>query len=195
VLYTHAHADHIHGIDDLRSFWLTSRRLVDVYSDAATEARLEQGFAYCFRTQPGSAYPPILKHHAIAAGVPLTITGAAGPVAVHPFRQVHGEIDSLGFRVGGLAYSADVSDFPEESLPAITGLNIWIVDALRHAIHGSHLSVAQAVGWIERMHAGRGILTHMHTDLDYRKLQSELPPHIEPAYDMMRIEFDGWSAS
>jgi phosphoribosyl 1,2-cyclic phosphate phosphodiesterase len=191
VLYTHAHADHIHGIDDLRSFWLNSRRLVDVYSDAATKARFDQGFAYCFRTQPGSDYPPILKHHEIVAGVPLTVTGAGGPIAVHPFRQVHGEIESLGFRFGGLAYSCDVSDFPEASLPAISGLDIWIIDALRHAVHGSHLSLAQAVGWIERMRAARGILTHMHTDLDYWRLRSDLPAHIEPAYDMMRIDFDG----
>jgi phosphoribosyl 1,2-cyclic phosphate phosphodiesterase len=191
VLYTHAHADHIHGIDDLRSFWLNSRRLVDVYSDATTKARFDQGFAYCFRTQPGSDYPPILKHHEIVAGVPLTVTGAGGPIAVHPFRQVHGEIESLGFRFGGLAYSCDVSDFPEASLPAISGLDIWIIDALRHAVHGSHLSLAQAVGWIERMRAARGILTHMHTDLDYWRLRSDLPAHIEPAYDMMRIDFDG----
>jgi len=191
VLYTHAHADHIHGIDDLRSFWLNSRRLVDVYSDAATKARFDQGFAYCFRTQPGSNYPPILKHHEIAAGVPLTVAGAGGPIAVHPFRQVHGEIESLGFRIGNFAYSCDVSDFPEASLPAISGLDIWIIDALRHSVHGSHLSVTQAVGWIERMRAVRGILTHMHTDLDYWRLRSDLPAHIEPAYDMMRIDFDG----
>ncbi len=191
VLYTHAHADHIHGIDDLRSYWLTSRRLVDVYSDAATKDRLDQGFAYCFRPQPGSSYPPILKHHPIAAGEPFAIEGAAGPIAVHPFRQVHGDIESLGFRFGGLAYSPDVSDFPPASLPMLEGLAVWIIDALRHAVHGSHLSVTQAVGWLERMKAARGILTHMHTDLDYATLRRELPAHIEPAYDMMRIEIDG----
>ena len=191
VLYTHPHADHIHGIDDLRSFWLNSRRLVDVYCDATTMARLEQGFGYCFRSQPGSNYPPILRSHNIAAGQPLTITGAGGPITVEPFRQVHGEIESLGFRFGRLAYSCDVSDFPKESLSAISGLEVWIVGALRHALHGSHLSVAQAVGWIERMRPVRAILTHMHVDLDYWQLKNELPAHIEPAYDMMKIEFEG----
>jgi phosphoribosyl 1,2-cyclic phosphate phosphodiesterase len=190
VIYTHAHADHIHGIDDLRSFWLISRRLVDVYSDAATAARLDQGFSYCFRRAPGSNYPPILKHHEIAAGVPFAIDGAGGPIDNWPFRQIHGEIESLGFRFGDFAYSSDVSDFPEESVPAIAGLDVWIVDALRYAVHGSHLTVAQAVAWIERMRAVRGILTHMHTDLDYWRLRGELPAHIEPAHDLMRIEFE-----
>ena len=190
VIYTHAHADHIHGIDDLRSFWLSSRRLVDVYSDAATKARLDQGFSYCFRTAPGSSYPPILKHHEICAGVPFAVGGAGGPIDVRPFRQIHGDIESLGFRFGDLAYSSDVSDFPSESLPEIAGLEVWILDALRHGVHGSHLSVSQSVAWIERMRAVRGILTHMHTDLDYWRLRNELPAHVEPAYDLMRIEFE-----
>lgn len=191
VIYTHAHADHIHGIDDLRSFWLNTRRLVDVYSDAKTKERLDQGFSYCFRTAADSNYPPILKHHKIAAGIPFVIEGAGGPIEIHPFRQIHGEIESLGFRFGGLAYSPDVSGFPDDSLAALTGLDVWILDALRHAPHGSHFGVGQAVEWIERMRAVRGVLTHMHTELDYWTLRGELPAHIEPAYDMMRIEFDG----
>ena len=188
VLFTHAHADHIHGIDDLRSFWLDTRRLVDVYADRPTTDRLLDAFGYCFKTAPGRSYPPILRHHDMAAGKPLRIAGPGGAVEILPFRQIHGEIDSLGFRVGRLAYSCDVSDFPPETLPALGDLAVWIVDALRYKPHGSHLSVAETLAWIERMKPERAILTHMHNEVDYATLRRELPPGAEPAYDGMTIE-------
>lgn len=188
VIYTHRHADHIHGIDDLRTFWFTTRRLVDIYADAATGARLREAFRYCFDTPPGSFYPPILKQHTLTMGTPLTVTGAGGPLTVTPFRQVHGEIDSVGLRAGGLAYSCDVSDLPEEALPLVADLDVWIVDALRYQPHPSHFSVADALGWIDRLKPRRAILTHMHIDLDYATLAQELPQGIEPAHDGMRIE-------
>jgi phosphoribosyl 1,2-cyclic phosphate phosphodiesterase len=190
VVYTHAHADHIHGIDDLRAFWLNTKKLVDVYSDAPTKARLDEAFGYCFRTAPGSFYPPILKHHAIEAGTALTFDGPGGPVTLMPCRQVHGDIDTLGLRVGGLAYSCDVSDVPAESMSGITGLEVWIVDALRYTPHPSHFSVSDALRWIERVAPRRAILTHMHADLDYRALRRELPAHVEPAYDGMTVAFE-----
>jgi phosphoribosyl 1,2-cyclic phosphate phosphodiesterase len=190
VVYTHAHADHIHGIDDLRAFWLNTKRLVDVYSDAVTKARLDEGFGYCFKSAPGSFYPPILKHHLIEAGAALTIDGSGGPIRLMPFRQVHGDIDSLGLRVGGLAYSCDVSDVPPESLTSVTGLDVWIVDALRYKPHPSHFSVADALRWIGTVKPARAIFTHMHSDLDYGALKRELPAHIEPGYDGMTIEFE-----
>jgi phosphoribosyl 1,2-cyclic phosphate phosphodiesterase len=190
VLYTHAHADHLHGIDDLRAFWLEARRLVDVYSDAATKARLDAAFGYCFATPPGSFYTPILKHHEIAPGQPLTIAGAGGPISVLPYRQIHGDIDSLGFRVGGLAYSCDVSDLPAESASALSDLDVWIVDALRHKTHPSHFSVGEALEWIDRLKPRHAILTHMHSDLDYATLRRELPQGVEPGFDGMRIEFE-----
>jgi phosphoribosyl 1,2-cyclic phosphate phosphodiesterase len=188
VIYTHAHADHLHGIDDLRALWLASKRLIDIYADMPTISRLEQGFSYCFRSRDGSLYPPILKHHPIAAGCRLTIVGPGGPVRILPFRQTHGDIESLGFRIDGLAYSCDLSDLPDDSFGALTGLDLWIVDALRYRPHPSHFSVEQSLAWIDRVRPRRAILTHMHTDLDYRRLKSELPPHVEPAYDGMQIE-------
>jgi phosphoribosyl 1,2-cyclic phosphate phosphodiesterase len=144
VLYTHAHADHIHGIDDLRAFWLNGKKLVNVYSDAATKRRLDDAFGYCFRTDAGSLYPPILRHHLILPGTLLTIDGAGGRVRLMPFRQIHGDIDSLGLRVGGLAYSCDVSDVPPDGLAHLADLDVWIVDALRYRPHPSHFSVADA---------------------------------------------------
>jgi phosphoribosyl 1,2-cyclic phosphate phosphodiesterase len=190
VVYTHPHADHLHGIDDLRTFWLATKRLIDIYADTPTMTRLEQGFAYCFHSPEGSFYPPILRHNPIVAGNPVTIVGPGGPINVRLFRQVHGDISSLGLRVGGLAYSCDVSDLPDESLATLDGLDVWVVGALRYRTHPSHFSVEQALTWIDRMRPRRAILTHMHNDLDYRKLKRELPPHVEPAYDGLQIEFD-----
>jgi len=188
VIYTHAHADHLHGIDDLRAFWLSSKRLIDVYATAPTISRLEEGFGYCFHSPEGSFYPPILKHHQIASGASITITGPGGPIVILPFRQTHGDIESLGFRVGGLAYSCDLSDLPDDSVAALGGLEVWIVDALRYRPHPSHLNVEQSLGWIDRLGPRRAILTHMHTDLDYQRLKSELPSHVEPGFDGMQIE-------
>jgi len=188
VVYTHSHADHVHGIDDLRAFWQDSRKLVDVYSDSSTKNALDRAFGYCFATAPGSFYPPILKHHLIAAGQPLTIDGAGGPVTLTPFRQIHGDSDSLGLRVGRLAYSCDVSDLPPVSLSALQDLDVWILDALRYKPHPSHFSLADALGWIERTKPRRAILTHLHSDLDYATLKAEAPAGVEPAYDGMVIE-------
>lgn len=190
VIYTHAHADHIHGIDDLRAFWLNGKKLVNVYSDQATKLRLDQAFSYCFRTLSGSLYPPILKHHLIEAGSALTIDGAGGPVTLMPFRQIHGDIDSLGLRVAGLAYSCDVSDVPPDGMTHLSGLETWIVDALRYRPHPSHFSVADALRWIERVKPKQAILTHMHSDLDYATLKRELPGHIVPGHDGMTIDFE-----
>lgn len=183
VLYTHAHADHIHGIDDLRAFVLNRRRRVDVYLDAPTSARVREAFDYCFTTPPGSSYPPILNEHRIRPGEPVTVEGEGGPITAMPYRQVHGEIDSLGFRFGAIAYSPDVSDIPEESFDHLRDLDVWIVDALRWKPHASHFSVDESLGWIARMAPKRAILTHMHTELDYEKLAAYVPPGVEPAYD------------
>jgi len=148
VLYTHEHADHTHGIDDLRGLYLHARRRVDVYADDPTSRMLMTRFSYCFVQPPGSDYPPIATMHGIKPGVPLTIDGKGGPIAALPFCQDHGDIAALGFRFGDVAYSADLHDLPEASLPAVTGLAVWIVDALRYRPHPSHFSVADALSWI-----------------------------------------------
>ena len=144
-------------------------------------------FGYCFMTPPGSEYPPILTEHRLVPGKPVTIEGDGGPVTALPVLQDHGDIPSLGFRFGSVAYSADLNGMPPESAAALTGLDLWIVDALRHTPHPSHLSLSEALDWIERLKPKRAILTNMHTDLDYDALREALPPHVEPAYDGMRI--------
>lgn len=191
VLYTHDHADHVHGIDDLRVVSFNGRRRVDVYYDAATGRQLRDRFAYCFETPPNGEYPAILKGHEISAGEPVTISGRGGAIEALPLRQIHGSGESLGFRFGGIAYSPDVSDFPEESLQALQDLDVWILDALRYTPHPSHLSVEQALAVIARVKPKRAVLTHMHVDLDYETLKRDLPAGVEPAYDGMVLETNG----
>jgi phosphoribosyl 1,2-cyclic phosphate phosphodiesterase len=191
VLYTHEHADHIHGIDDLRGLFLTNRKRVDVYADEATWRTLSLRFAYCFVTPPGSGYPAILNRHALADLVPVTIAGAGGDITALPFMQDHGDINAFGFRFGGMAYSPDLIDMPEASVAALTGVELWIVDALWYRPHPSHFHLDLTLQWIDRIKPKRAILTNMHSDLDYDKLRTTLPPNIVPAYDGLRVTFDG----
>jgi len=188
VVYTHPHADHIHGIDDLRSYWLERRQLIDIHADAPTLLRLRQAFGYCFETPPGSDYPPLVKGYPIVAGERVEIVGKGGALTAMPVRQIHGRISSLAFRIGGLAYSPDMSDLDDEAQYQLQGLDVWIVDALRPTPHPSHLSVDEALAWIERLKPKRAILTHMHVDLDYDTLRRTLPSHVEPGFDGMVIE-------
>jgi phosphoribosyl 1,2-cyclic phosphate phosphodiesterase len=188
VLYTHEHADHTHGIDDLRGIFLRGRRRVDVYCDDATSRMLMTRFSYCFVQPAGSDYPPILNMHGLAPGRPLTIDGKGGPITALPFTQDHGDIQSLGFRFGAVAYSSDLHDMPDASADALAGLDLWIVDALRYHPHPAHFSVADALAWIERLKPARAVLTNMHTDLDYEALRVSLPRAVEPGYDGMRLE-------
>jgi phosphoribosyl 1,2-cyclic phosphate phosphodiesterase len=187
VLFTHEHADHTHGIDDVRPLTIHNRRRLDVWLDAETSMVVHQRFGYCFQTPPGSDYPPILDEHRFHHGDLLTVEGPGGRVQAVPFRQYHGTIISYGFRFGGLAYSSDLHDLPAESLPLLEGLDIWIIDALRITPHPSHLSLSEALDWIERMRPRRAVLTNLHTDFDYETLVRQLPAYIEPAYDGMKI--------
>lgn len=188
VLYTHDHADHTHGIDDLRMVSFNGRRRVDVYYDAVTGKQLRSRFGYCFDTPPGSEYPAILKGHEIRAGEPVKISGPGGAIRALPFRQIHGQGETFGFRFGGIAYSPDVNDLPEESLEALQDLDVWILDALRYTPHPSHFSVEQALAFIARVRPKRAVLTHMHVDLDYETLRRQLPEGVEPGYDGMVLE-------
>lgn len=191
VLFTHDHADHTHGIDDLRMVCYSMKRRVDVYMDQPTRDSLVPRFRYCFEAIEGSGYRPILRTHEIEAGKGLMIEGAGGGIRALAIPQIHGDIPSLGFRFGKLGYSPDISDFPEGAEELLKGLDVWIVDALRTTPHPSHFHVKRALEWIDRLQPKRAILTHMTTDLDFDALRRSLPDHVEPAYDGMTIEFDG----
>jgi phosphoribosyl 1,2-cyclic phosphate phosphodiesterase len=188
VLYTHEHADHTHGIDDLRALFIKQRRPVDVYLDEETAKVMLARFGYCFRSPPGSEYPPIVRDHGLAAGKPITVTGQGGAITALPILQQHGDIASYGFRFGNLAYSCDLSAIPAASVAALNGLDVWIVDALRYRPHPSHFSLDDALSWIERLKPRRAILTNLHADLDYDELRGKLPAHVEPAFDGMTVE-------
>lgn len=188
VLYTHEHADHTHGIDDLRGLVLTARRRVPVHLDDATARMMRERFLYCFETPPGGDYPPIVDEHRLEPGRPVRIAGPGGPVTALPFTLRHGSLDVLGFRFGDIAYTPDVSAIPDAVLPALAGLDLWIIDALRHTPHPTHFSVDDALSWIERMRPRRAVLTNLHTDLDYGALARSLPAGVEPAYDGMALE-------
>ena len=183
VLFTHEHADHTHGIDDLRPLFIHNRRRVDVWADEPTSKSLNERFGYCFTTPVGSQYPPILTEHRLVPGTLVSIQGQGGPIDGLPILQDHGDITSLGFRFGNVAYSADIKRLPPESLPFMTGLHVWIVDALRRPPHPSHMNLDEALDWIGRIKPKRAILTNLHTDMDYETLRRGLPSHIQPGYD------------
>ncbi|MBB3453208.1 phosphoribosyl 1,2-cyclic phosphate phosphodiesterase [Rhizobium sp. BK313] len=191
VLYTHAHADHIHGIDDLRGFFHNSHERIPIYADQPTMDRIREGFGYCLETPAGSNYPPIVRPIIIESlDKSFTVEGPGGPISFWPHKQQHGDIHSLGFRIGALAYCSDISDFPAESVERVQNLDVLIIDALQYRPHPSHLSLEQSLAWIERLQPRRAILTHMHTPLDYATVLAETPDNVEPAYDQMRIELD-----
>ena len=188
ALYTHPHADHIHGIDDLRGYVLEQRRLMDIYGDRPTLTRLEEAFGYCFKTPVGSSYPPILAARPFEHDKPLTIEGEGGPLTFEPLPQIHGDIISLGFRIGRMAYCPDVSHFPPSTAERLMGLDVLVIDALQYKRHPSHLSLDEALEWIARFAPRQAYLTHMHVPLDYETVRAETPDNVEPGFDGMRIE-------
>ena len=188
VFYTHEHADHTHGIDDLRVLALHNRRRVDVYFTRECGERLRQAFGYCFSTPPGSTYPPILNAHEIEPGETIAVEGPGGTLELQSFLQLHGDINSLGFRLHGFAYSCDLSGFPESAHAAIGNLDLWIIDALRPTPHPSHLSLPETLDLIAQFRPRQAVLTDMHIDLDYATTEAETPDNVTPAFDGMQID-------
>lgn len=183
VIYSHAHADHVHGIDDIRQLVHNSRRKMQIWADEPTTEALLDRFGYIFATPVGSFYPPIADLNRLDG--PVTIDGPGGAITFHPFRVQHGEITALGFRIGGLVYLPDVSAIPAAAWPLIEGAEIFVCDALRHDPHPSHAHLAQALDWLARAGTPRGVLTNMHIDMDYDQVMAMTPDHIVPAHDGM----------
>lgn len=184
VICTHEHADQAHGIDELRVVALNMREKIDFRAERRTLDVLEQRFSYIFRQAPDSLYPAIARATEITAGTAFRM----GAIETLPFRQEHGDIDSTGLRFGPVGYANDVSALPEAAFAALAGVEILIVDALRHRPHPSHAHVEQALEWIDRIGPRRAVLTNMHVDLDYRTLAAGLPDGVEPAWDGMVLE-------
>ena len=188
VVFTHAHADHTHGLDDLRQIVFNTRTRLPVWADGDTQEALFSRFGYAFVQPEGSPYPPILEMHTIKGDV--VIEGAGGAVTLAPFKVNHGAIDALGFRIGGLAYLPDVAEMYEESWGKLEGLDCLVLDALRRTPHPTHLHLDKALEWIERLKPARAVLTNMHIDLDYATVEAETPEHISPAFDGMTISYE-----
>lgn len=188
VVYTHGHADHVHGIDDLRQIYFNQRARIPVWADGPTQERLYGSFGYAFMQPEDSPYPPILEMHTIDGD--LTIGGEGGSITLQPFEVGHGAIDALGFRVGDLAYLPDVIDIPSSSWPSLENLDCWIVDALRRTPHPTHAHLDLTLEWIEKAAPKAAVLTNMHLDLDYDTVAAETPEHVTPAFDGMTLEFE-----
>jgi phosphoribosyl 1,2-cyclic phosphate phosphodiesterase len=188
VLLTHEHADHTHGIDDLRPVVLHTGRVMNVHMDPVTAALMRDRFRYIFESLPGSSYPPIAIAHEMQPPRPVTIEGQGGPLTFTPFLLEHGDIQALGLRVDDLVYMPDVNTVPDAARGFLDGLDVLIIDALRHRRHPAHFSVAEALEWIARVTPREAVLTNLHTDLDYATLCAALPAAVRPAHDGLVIE-------
>ncbi|MBW6510596.1 MAG: GPMC system MBL fold metallohydrolase [Desulfuromonadaceae bacterium] len=182
VLYTHAHADHTHGIDDLRAFNPAGGGTLPIYAAASTLAVIRRTFAYIFSDDAAMGYRPRLAPRLIDA--PVTICGF--PVEPLPLR--HGHESSLGYRIGNFAYLADCSAIPAETLTRLANLDVLILDGLRFRPHASHFNITQAIDMAQIIGARRTLLTHLTHDIDHAKHTAELPAGIEFAYDGLRLE-------
>ena len=188
VVFTHGHADHLHGIDDLRMVYFNRRARLPVWADAPTAEALVGRFGYAFVQASGSLYPPILELQPIEGS--FAVEGPGGPIPFRPFWVRHGRIDSLGFRIHDLVYLPDVSDIPDDAWPALAGADTLVIDALRYRPHPTHTHVEQTLAWIVRAAPRRAILTNMHNDLDYARLDAETPENVTPAHDGLVLDFE-----
>lgn len=187
VLLTHDHADQVHGLDDVRAFYLRQQARIPVWMDPVTDASLQRRFGYMFVGEGG--YPAICERQAIPPhGQAWGVDGPSGVIPVVTFDQDHGGIRSVGYRFGGVAYSPDVVGLDEAAFEALADLDVWIVDALRYRPHPTHAHLDLALEWIDRVKPRRAILTNMHIDLDYQTLKAQLPAGVEPAFDGLTFQ-------
>ncbi|MCR5875685.1 MBL fold metallo-hydrolase [Phenylobacterium sp. J426] len=187
VLLTHDHADQVHGLDDVRAFYLRQQARIPCFMDAATQATMKRRFGYIFEGEGG--YPAICDERLIPAhGDDWAVQGPSGPIPVRTFDQDHGGVRSVGYRFGGVAYSSDVVGLDDAAFQALANLDVWIVDTLRYRPHPTHAHLERTLEWVERVRPRRTILTNMHIDLDFDTLAAELPENVEPAYDGLAFE-------
>ena len=184
VLFTHAHADHCHGLDELRGMSHGRSHAIPAFMDETTHRLLTARFAYAFASSadPQSLYRPLMSDRVIDG--PFSI----GPIPVTPFEQTHGPEMSLGYRLGPVAYSTDVTELDEAAFRALEGVKVWVVDCLRYRPHPTHAHLAQSLEWIERVAPERAVLTHLNHEIDYQDLRRRCPPGVEPGYDGLVIE-------
>ena len=185
VVYTHAHADHIMGLDDLRRFNTVRPGLLDVWADERTFATLNTCFAYAFKEPDPEVklFRPNLARRLIEPPRPFTI----GPMEWTPIPLMHGEMPVLGFRVGRLAYCTDVSKIPESSYPLLEGLDVLVLDALQRKKHTTHFSLEEAIEEARRIKAKQTLFVHIAHQMAHAQTNRELPEHMQLAYDGQRV--------
>lgn len=182
VLYTHTHADHLHGIDDLRAFCQMNRCQIPLYSYPEAITHIQEKFGYTLR-EPMQHYwdLPVLAAHSVEAA--FEVCGQK----VIPIPIMHGRIRIYAYRIGNLVYMTDVSEIPETSFDLLQGVDVLLIDCLRNQPHPTHVNVEQSLALIERIGAKRNVLIHMTHELEYHSLSARLPAHIEVGYDGLHI--------
>ena len=185
ILFTHAHADHVLGIDDVRILNRLVNRPIDAFATQHTLAELDRRFDYAFKpwSQP-YFYRPVLTPRAIEPGQTVAIAG----LQVQAFEQDHGFMPTLGLRIGGFGYSTDVAILDDRAFDTLAGIDTWVVDCFQRQPHKTHANLEQVLAWADRLRPRRVVLTHMGYDIDWSWLNRRLPPHVEPAYDGMILE-------
>lgn len=181
VLYTHTHADHLHGIDDLRTFNPVDGAAIPIFGSQATLAAIRRNFHYIFGESLDAGYRPRLEPRQIDG--PFELFG----LPVEPIPLLHGRGESLGYRIGAFAYLTDVSAIPVSSELRLQGLELLVLDGLRFSAHNTHFNVAQAVAVAKRLGVARTLLTHLSHEIDHLRHSAELPPGVEFAYDGQRL--------
>ena len=185
IIYTHAHADHILGLDDIRPFNYRQKSPTPLYATQETLDVIQRVFAYAFAEQAQSSVPKLDLR--TLDGTPFEVFG----LTFTPVRLCHGNGTVLGFRFGRVAYLTDHSEIPEASRALLHGLDVLFLDALRHRPHPTHTTVEQALKWVEEFQPRRAFFTHMCHDLSHEKTEAALPSHVRLAYDGLEIEVDG----
>lgn len=186
VLFTHGHADHLHGIDDLRSINRLQNKALDIYLNQETLEHIKQRFGYVLEDlAPGAGvfYKPVLHPHVVTPGMPFDVAG----YGIMPILQDHGFCETIGYRLGDFAYSTDVVSMTDENLDLLRGVKVWVIGTLVDQPHHTHADVEKALGWIEKIDPERAYLTHLGTGLDYNALLERLPERVQPCYDGLEI--------
>jgi phosphoribosyl 1,2-cyclic phosphate phosphodiesterase len=186
VLFTHAHADHVTGIDDIRVLNRIANRPLPAYATAETLAEITARFGYAFRPWiPPYFYRPVLEAYPVRPGETLSVLG----LDIRIFAQNHGKVESLGLRVGGFGYSTDVVALDDAAFAVLAGVDTWVVDCfLRSDGHWTHANLATVLRWVDRLKPRRTILTHMGTEMDWAWMGANLPPGVEAGYDGMVLD-------
>ena len=184
VIYTHEHADHLHGLDDLRMIVINMQKRLPVFASKQTKNSILERFGYAFKTPKGSPYPPILDMNDLTET--LEVQGAGGPIKFTSFDVDHGNILVSAIKVNNVLYTPDISTVRNDT--ELRGLDYWILDSLRYKPHPSHVNLEQALGLIDRYKPKKAILTNLHVDLDYSTLLKETPDNVVPAHDGLQIK-------